>query len=147
MLHEERKNTNLDHSRKVPLLKKLGIKEDFRIAIMHAPPSYVKTLGKLPLGASLEKEKIANGREFDLIHFFTKRSVDLEKEFPKIQAKLSHDGMLWISWPKKSSGVKTDLSDNSVRKVGLDNGMVDVKVGAIDETWSALKFVFRKTRN
>jgi hypothetical protein len=141
------KNMNSDHTRKVPLVKKLGIKEEFRIAIIQAPSGYVKTLGKSPLGASLEEEKIAKGGEFNLIHFFAKMSVDLEKEFPKIQAKLSREGILWISWPKKSSGVKTDLSDVKVRKVGLDNGMVDVKVAAIDETWSALKFVFRKIRN
>ncbi|MFI5420622.1 MAG: DUF3052 domain-containing protein [Nitrososphaerales archaeon] len=136
-----------DNSRKVSLMKKLGIKEGFRIAIIQAPPSYVETLGKLPFRASLEEDKVAKGGEFNLIHFFAKRLVDLEREFPKIPPKLSRDGMLWISWPKKSSGVKTDLSDNCVRKVGLDNEMVDVKVAAIDETWSALKFVFRKIRN
>jgi hypothetical protein len=147
MVHDERKNMNSDHPRKVSLVKKLGIKEEFRIAIIGAPGDYVKTLGKLPPGASLEEDKIASGNEFDLIHFFAKRLVDLEIEFPKIQRKLSPNGILWISWPKKSSGVKTDLSDIRVRTVGLNNGMVDIKVIAIDETWSALKFVFRKIKN
>lgn len=80
---------------------------------------------------------------FDFIHFFTKSHQQLETEFPKLKSKISQNGILWISWPKRTSGEKTDLNDNVVRKVGLDNGMADVKVAAIDETWSGLKFVFR----
>ncbi len=126
------------------LVLKLGIKEGFRIAIIGAPLGYVKILGKLPPGVSLEKT-IAGGAEYDLVHFFTNSLRSLEKEFPEIRAKLSPRGIVWISWPKKSSGAETDLSDASVRGVGLLNGMVDVKVAAIDQTWSALKFVARKS--
>lgn len=79
----------------------------------------------------------------DFIHFFTRSRLQLESEFPKLKGMLSRSGMLWISWPKSSSGLETDLSENIVRRAGLDSGLVDVKIVAVDETWSGLKFVFR----
>jgi hypothetical protein len=123
------------------LPQKLGIKEGFNIAIINAPPNYAKKLGKLPNNVSV-KNTVSEGG-FDLVHFFTKSHYQLETEFPKLKSKISQNGMLWISWPKKTSGEKTDLNDNVVRKVGLENGLVDVKVAAINETWSGLKFVFK----
>ena len=126
---------------KKSLIQKLGIREGFKIAIINAPVDYAEKLGKLPRNVVVGD--IASEGEFDYIHFFTKNRHQLETEFPKLKNKISENGMLWISWPKQTSGEKTDLEDNVVRKVGLDNGMVDVKVAAIDETWSGLKFVFR----
>jgi len=126
---------------KTPLLQKLGIKEGFKIAIINAPQDYTKKLGKLPENVSMKNTAGDGG--FDLVHFFTKSRNQLETEFPGLMNKISQNGMLWISWPKRASVEKTDLSDAIVRKVGLDNGMVDIKVAAIDETWSGLKFVFR----
>jgi hypothetical protein len=79
----------------------------------------------------------------DLIVFFADSQKTLRAEFPKLARKVVHSGMLWIAWPKKASGVITDLSDNSVRTIGLEAGLVDVKVCAINETWSGLKFVYR----
>jgi hypothetical protein len=79
----------------------------------------------------------------DFIQFFSSRRSHLDEQFPKLKASLSPSGMLWVSWPKGSSGVPTDLTENVVRDIGLTNGLVDVKVCAVDETWSGLKFVFR----
>ena len=79
----------------------------------------------------------------DFIHFFTRKREDLEEGFPRLKRELSQKGMLWVSWPKGSSRVETDLDENVVREVGLKNGLVDVKICAVDETWSGMKFVYR----
>jgi hypothetical protein len=126
---------------KKSLIQKLGIREGFKIAIINAPVDYAKKLGKLPLDVVV-RDTASEGK-FDFIHFFTKNQNQLETEFPRFKNKISQNGMLWISWPKQTSREKSDLNDNVVRKIGLDNEMVDVKVAAIDETWSGLKFVFR----
>ncbi len=122
------------------LVDKLGIKEGHHVAILGAPPDYFSNLGKLPsqvkLGTKLQGEK-------DFLHFFTTSRRELEQKFPARKACLAQNGLLWISWPKGSSGVATDLSENVIREVGLNNGLVDVKVCAVDETWSGLKFVYR----
>jgi hypothetical protein len=84
----------------------------------------------------------------DFIHFFTTRQEILAAHFPHLKQALTPAGMLWISWPKRSSKVETDLTEDIIRVIGLDNGLVDVKVAAIDEVWSGLKFVYRlKDRN
>ena len=124
------------------LPQKLGIKDGFKIAFVNAPPDYAKKLGKLPRSVIIGS---ATEGDFDLIHFFARSRYLLKSEFPQLMEKISRKGMLWISWPKKASGEKTDLNDNVVRQIGLDCGMVDIKVAAIDETWSGLKFVFRKS--
>ena len=112
-----------------PLLQKLGIKAGMKIYLVGAPPDYpVVETGTAP---------------YDFIHFFTKERKDLLKRFPEMKKKLSHMGMLWISWPKGASKVLTDLNDNVVREIGLANGLVDVKVCAVDDVWSGLKFVYR----
>ena len=127
------------YSRK-SLLQKLGIKGGFKIAIINAPLDYEKKL-KLPNNVSVNSKTPEGG--FDFVHYFTVDYDRLGLEFPKLKKKISKNGMIWISWPKRTSNEKTDLNDNQVRKIGLGNGMVDVKVAAIDETWSGLKFVFR----
>jgi hypothetical protein len=126
---------------KKSLLQKLGVKEGYKIKIINAPLDYEKKLGKLPKNVSVTSTTPEGG--FDIVHYFTVDYDQLELEFPKLKKKISKNGMIWISWPKRTSNEKTDLSDNQVRKIGLGNGMVDVKVAAIDETWSGLKFVFR----
>lgn len=123
-----------------PLPKKLGLKSGQRIIVIGAPDGYTTTLGDVPDG--LEWVESLTGT-FDFIHFFTAERGDLEAQFPTLKAALAMDGMLWISWPKKASKIPTDLDDNIVRETGLANGLVDVKVAAIDERWSGLKFVYR----
>jgi hypothetical protein len=125
---------------KRPLPEKLGIKEGFTVGVINAPPGYLEMLAKLPKGVRMEPE---SDQLLDFVHLFTAVRSQLEDEFPKLKKKLTQRGMLWISWPKRSSGVETDLSESVVREIGLGNRLVDVKVASIDETWSGLKFVRR----
>jgi hypothetical protein len=123
-----------------PLIQKIGIKPGHRVLLRNHPASFVKDLGKLPEGA-VSADRISG--EANVIVYFTERLAELEKDFPRLSATLVPDGMLWIGWPKKASGRPTDLTEDIVRRVGLACGLVDVKVCAIDETWSGLKFVIR----
>ena len=123
-----------------PLVKKLGIKSGQRLALVNQPEGYSETMGPMPDGVKVAR--LLDG-PLDFIHFFTTGAGELEREFPQLKSALSPDGTLWVSWPKRSSRVATDLNGNVVRDIGLGNGLVDVKVCAVDETWSALKFVFR----
>ncbi len=123
-----------------PLIKKLGIKPGYKIIILNAPDNYAATLGPLPDDVTQPNTLDAL---LDFIHFFSKDRAELEAEFPNLKAALAYDGMLWISWPKKASKVPTDLNENIIRDIGLRNGLVDVKVAAIDTVWSGLKFVYR----
>ena len=123
-----------------PLPKKLGIKEGSRIALVNAPKDFQSELGELPDNVQLIKRP---AKSLDIILLFVLTEQALMRDFAKLAAKLVSNGMLWIAWPKKSSGVKTDLSEDRVRQIGLDAGLVDVKVCAIDDTWSGLKFVYR----
>ena len=122
-----------------PLEKKLGIKENFNVAFINAPNGFDQQLD-IPPGVVINSRA---RKPLDLVLFFVKRRYDLEKRFSDYSVKLKQPGSFWISWPKKTSGVATDLDTNVVREVGLAKGMVDVKVCAIDEVWSGLKFVFR----
>lgn len=114
--------------------------EGFRIAVLNTPLGYIQRLGE-PRSVSIGQ--VLPGHQLDLIHFFAAERKGLETEFPRLKKGLTRKGTLWVSWPKRSSGVKTDLNDRVVREIGLSNGLVDVKVAAIDETWSGLKFVHR----
>lgn len=124
-----------------PLAKKLGFKDGFRVAFVNAPGGFQKELGVLPNGVEIMVGPLT--KSFELIILFADSQHMLKKEFPRLARKLVTNGMLWIAWPKKASGVATDLSDNNVRQIGLDAGLVDVKVCAINEVWSGLKFVYR----
>jgi hypothetical protein len=124
-----------------PLAKKLGFKEGCRAGLVNAPPGFTKELAPLPNAVQLILERLT--KPLDLIVLFTASQQELKTEFPMLAKKLASNGMLWIAWPKKASGVATDLSDNNVRQIGLDAGLVDVKVCAINEIWSGLKFVYR----
>ena len=123
-----------------PLVRKLGIKPPMSVLILHAPTGYTRTLGPLPGGVEVAT---ALKVPLDFIHFFTLRRGDLESRFWALVRALAPAGMLWISWPKKAAKVETDLDENVVRQIGLAHGVVDVKVCAVDETWSGLKFVRR----
>lgn len=120
-----------------PLTKKLGIKEGFNLLFVNAPPTLDGDL-EMPANVTMNLRK-----PIDLVLLFVTSERELERTFTKSSAKLRPAGMLWICWPKKSSGVASDLSENVVRALGLAKGMVDVKVCAVDEVWSGLKFVFR----
>jgi hypothetical protein len=122
-----------------PLYKKLGIKSGQTAWFSGAPEGYNSEL--LKIGPFAISRKLTPNLDF--LHFFTSSRAELSREFPKLRTALKADGMIWISWPKKSSGVATDLDENIVRDLGLKAGLVDVKVCAVDETWSGLKFVFR----
>lgn len=123
-----------------PLAKKLGIKEGSRIGLVNAPKDFETELGELPEGAEFVRRLTSS---LDLILLFVLTEHALKRDFARLARKLATNGMLWIAWPKKSSGVATDLSFNSVQRIGLDAGLVDVKICAIDDTWSGLKFVYR----
>ena len=123
-----------------PLIKKLGIKEGFRVAFVDAPKDFEKDLGTLP---SNVRQLTRPVKPMDLVLLFRKSAAALERDFARIANLLAPTGMLWISWPKKASGVVTDLSDNNVRQIGLNAGLVDVKVCAVNDIWSGLKFVYR----
>jgi len=122
------------------LIEKLGIKPFTQTAILNAPEDYIDMLGKLPLGTIIEG--YLQGK-YTLIQYFVTWREDLEKEFPNIAQHIYPTSCVWISWPKKSSGQVTNLTENVIRTIGLKNGMVDVKVIAVDEIWSGLKFVIR----
>ena len=126
-----------------PLAEKLGIKAGLTVIAIDAPGGYRKLLGTLPAGARIETRDGAGNTPRAFIHCFSKTRRILEKRFPLLQRALTPAGMLWISWPKGTSGVTSDLTEDVVREIGLANGLVDVKVCAVNETWSGLKFVRR----
>jgi hypothetical protein len=123
-----------------PLAQKLGIRPGMSLIAINPPDDYDTLVGGLPSPIDLKTNLDGS---IDFIHFFTKDYAELNAVFPEIKQALQPNGMLWISWPKRASKVITDLSDNSVREIGLNFGLVDVKVCAVDEIWSALKFVYR----
>jgi hypothetical protein len=123
-----------------PLLKKIGIKSGDRLLFCNEPSNFRSTLGELPDKAIVVRSARL---EVNVAVLFSDRQSHLQKNFPVVAKSLQQNGMLWIGWPKKSSGVATDLNENLVREIGLANGLVDTKVCAIDETWSGLRFVIR----
>ena len=123
-----------------PLAEKLGIKEGFAVLVIHPPKGYKRLLGRLPNLVTIREEQ--DGR-IDMIHAFVRTHADLAARFLSWKEALPPDGSLWISWPKRAAGVPTDLTEDVVRAVALAHGLVDVKVCAVDETWSGLKLVYR----
>ncbi len=121
-----------------PLIDKLGIKPDARTQFVGAPNDFFTFLGTAPKGA-----RTASKGAVDFAMLFARAKADLVKGFPPLRDKLEPNGMLWVAWPKKTSGVDTDLTEGVVRTLGLEFGLVDVKVCAVDDTWSGLKFVRR----
>jgi hypothetical protein len=126
-----------------PLVKKLGIKPNDRIKIIAAPEDYWEWISPLPEGL------ISTGtKNFNFIHLFVKQRKIFEKELLSLQKKITQDGMIWVSWPKKSAKLDSDMDENVIRNFALKNKLVDVKVCAVSEVWSGLKLVipikFRK---
>ncbi len=122
------------------LVEKLGIREQSTIAILNPPTGFDRTLGQLP--RQVVRKSSAVGPLHSILFFVSDRK-ELERKFPVLERALGPAGALWISWPKQSSGVPTDLTEDVIRAVGLKHGLVDVKVCAVDEIWSGLKFVRR----
>lgn len=125
-----------------PLVKKLGLKIGQTAVLLQEPSGFRELLLDLPQDFVFKKKLTG---AFDYIHFFCKKESDLAMNFPKFPDHLADKGMVWISWPKMSSGVQTDLKEDKIREIGLKTGLVDVKVCAIDSVWSGLLFRRRKS--
>jgi hypothetical protein len=124
-----------------PLVRKLGIRPGARVVALQAPARYERLLGELPDRAVITS-RVAAGAEF--VHLFVTRRVDLEKRLAALRSRLADAGVLWVSWPKKSSKMETDITEDTIRAVALPLGFVDVKVCAVNETWSGLKLMIRR---
>jgi hypothetical protein len=125
-----------------PLPKKLGIKEGCKVALINPPPAFEKTLGKLPSDAVIHSGLSGQAR-FDVIVVFVTSRAELQRQIAATRRHMTPAAGLWIAWPKKSSGVASDVTENVVREMALPTGLVDNKVCAIDETWSGLRLVIR----
>ncbi len=124
-----------------PLIRKLGIKSGYSILVKYEPDAYWDWISPLPEDVQVKSR--AGKQNLDFVHLFVKDARVFEREFLKLKAALRPAGMLWVSWPKKSSKVESNLDEGIIRKFGLRNGLVDVKVCAVDEVWSGLKFMYR----
>ena len=123
------------------LAAKLGIRPGERDVVVGAPPHYPALLDPLPEGVTF-RSRLARAERF--IHRFASGQAELARAFPRLAGALADDGMLWVSWPKRASGVPTDLTEDRIREIALPYGLVDVKVCALDEVWSGLKLVRRR---
>ena len=126
-----------------PLIRKLGIKDEQRLAFLNAPGDFAATVGELPESAQLRAS--ARGK-LDVIVLFVTRRAELGRRIEALGRSIHPDGGLWVAWPKRASGVETDMTEDVVRELALPLGLVDNKVCAIDETWSGLRVVWRKER-
>jgi len=121
-----------------PLSKKLGIKPGFNIKLVNAPEYYLSLFTDLPADLSFKEESITKK---DFIHFFTKEEDEFIKTLPLLKDQMKPTGMIWVSWPKKASKIVTDITEDTIRNYAIKIGLVDIKVCAVDETWSGLKLV------
>jgi hypothetical protein len=124
-----------------PLVQKLGIKPGFRILLVDAPNNFVELIGGLPDDVNL---CVDGGGPFDMVLLFSKEASHFAARFPELLADIGPKGMIWAAWPKRASKVPTDLTFDVVQPIGLATGWVDVKVCAIDEIWTGLKFLRRR---
>ncbi len=124
-----------------PLPQKLGIKPGTIVVAIDAPENYRKLLGQIPSGVNFATRPVGNTK---FIHFFATRRSELSSQLSILRRKIAEDAALWVSWPKKSSGVPTDITEDVIRAVALPMGFVDIKVCAVDDTWSGLKLMIRK---
>jgi hypothetical protein len=124
-----------------PLIAKLGLKPPMHVLVVDAPTGYLKWLGELPQGILFTT---SGAGSIEAAHAFVSRRAVLEKLLPRFRRQLHSGGFVWISWPKKASGVATDITENTIREVALPLGFVDVKVCAVSNVWSGLKLVIRK---
>ena len=124
-----------------PLQQKLGIKPGMTVVIIKAPTNYRRLLGTIPEGVTFSDRLKP---DWSFVHVFIKKRSELEKRLSALREKIADAGTVWVSWPKRSSGVPTDVTEDVVRVVALPLGFVDVKVCAIDDTWSGLKLMVRR---
>jgi hypothetical protein len=125
-----------------PLPQKLGLKPNEQVVLINAPGDYAELLGEIPPGIVFS-ERMKTGARF--VHLFATKRTELKKKLGALRKQLADDGTLWVSWPKKSAGVPTDVTEDVIRAVALPLGFVDIKVCAVDETWSGLKLMVRRT--
>jgi hypothetical protein len=123
-----------------PLPRKLGIKPEARVGLIGAPHNFDEVLGELPPRVTVHRRLRGS---FDVLVIFVQTRSELERRLPALKKALDQAGGLWVAWPKRGSGVATDLGEGTVRELGLASGLVDNKVCAIDATWSGLRFVYR----
>jgi len=124
-----------------PLAKKLGIVEGARVVTKNAPDGYAELLQPLPAGVLFQKEV---SPATDVVHLFSSQKTELKRHLESLRYTVKSDCVIWVSWPKKTSKVPTDITDNTIRELALPLGLVDIKVCAINEVWSGLKLVIRK---
>jgi hypothetical protein len=124
-----------------PLVKKLGIKAGSEICLVDAPANYLSIIGPMPEGVKISERVL---KTTDFVHIFTSKKAELSKVLGAYRTKIKSDGVVWVSWPKKSSKVPTDITEDTIREVALPLGFVDIKVCAVTEVWSGLKLVVRK---
>lgn len=124
-----------------PLVKKLGVRAGDRVKTRGAPEEYADWLAPLPEGVTISSRLPG---DVQVWHFFTRSEKELSSLLPRCQTEIVQNGCIWVSWPKRASGVLTDVTEDTIRKVALPMGLVDVKVCAVDEVWSGLKLVIRK---
>jgi hypothetical protein len=123
-----------------PLPKKLGLKSGMTVTVLGAPGEYRAVVKPFPSGSVLRSRLTAKQSQ-DCVHLFVRTKAELRRLIGRAKASIKANGMIWVSWPKQTSREPTDLTGNVVREIGLATGLVDVKVCAVDETWSGLKFV------
>ena len=126
-----------------PLARKLGIHEGASVVLLEAPEGFADVLAPLPPGVRVSRRLPRKGRHADVAVFFVTAGADLDRRFDAVAAVLTPAGGLWVVWPKRSSGVPTDLTENVIRDIGVTHGMVDNKVCAVTDVWSGLRFVLR----
>jgi len=129
------------NSSTIPLYKKLGITNDSEILILNQPKKYINFFSEFPSNVVI-KENEKNGQA-EFVHIFVRTIKELEHFYKLAKMSLKKNGLLWISWPKKTSKIATELNKFIIMQHGLDNGLVDTKVASIDDTWSGHKFVYR----
>lgn len=128
---------------RTPLAAKLGIRAGSSVAAIAAPPNYADLLAPLPADVRFVRRI---SRTTDIVHLFVMRAANLEAGLRATVARIRPDATVWVSWPKKAAQVATDVTEQTIRDIALPMGLVDVKVCAVDETWSGLKLVVRKDR-
>jgi hypothetical protein len=126
---------------RTPLPQKLGIKPGMIVVAIAAPENYRKLLGQIPSGVNFATRPVGNTR---FVHLFVTRRSELAQQLSILRHKIAEDATVWVSWPKKSSGMPTDITEEVIRAVSLPLGFVDIKVCAVDDTWSGLKLMIRK---
>lgn len=125
-----------------PLWQKLGYQPNLTVLTLNAPPHYAAMLGEMPAQLCLRQSA---PKPYAAVHLFTASKDELARRLKVLRGELDQQGMIWVSWPKKASKVETDITDNIIRELALPLGFVDVKVCAVDDVWSGLKLVIRKT--